>query len=90
MLGQAVAAEVVGRRDSHRRWLRLAPISDGVALLEVEVPVGVDPTEWPASSDYVPGSTETFESLDQAVESLTSRGIDTDSFEPIWKTVNPF
>lgn len=44
-LRNAGAAEVSPRRDTHRRWHRLGPSGEGVSLLEVEVPVGVDATE---------------------------------------------
>jgi len=67
MLGKAVAAEVLKRRDSHRRWLRLSPLGGEIQVLEVEVPVGVDPVDWPKSvDDYDTLSTETFVSLDEA------------------------
>ncbi|MGW7679178.1 hypothetical protein ACWGID_00465 [Kribbella sp. NPDC054772] len=91
MLGNAVVAEVAKRRDSHRRWLRLAPVDGGVRLLEVEVPVGVDPANWPRDEeDYVVVSEETFASLDDALSILERRGIDTNAFDAVWKTENPF
>lgn len=65
MLGQAVAAEVSPRRDTHRRWIRLGPAEAGFALLEVEVPVGTDPTEYAErDEDFVVVSQEAFLSLD--------------------------
>lgn len=91
MLGKAVVAEVTKRRDSHRRWLRLGPFDGRVHLLEVEVPVGVDPANWPRDEgDYVVVSGETFDSLDDALSVLERRGIDTDAFDAVWKTENPF
>ncbi|MGW5190604.1 hypothetical protein ACWEOO_15205 [Kribbella sp. NPDC004138] len=84
MLGNAVVAEVAKRRDSHRRWLRLGPLGGGVHLLEVEVPVGVDPADWPRDEgDYVVVSQETFASLAEALSVLESRGIDTDTFDAV-------
>ena len=76
MSGGPVAAEVEQRRDSHRRWLRLSPTEGGILLIEAEVPVGVDPVEWPKrEEDYVLVSTETFASLDEALSALTDRGV---------------
>lgn len=91
MLGNAVAAEVTRARDSHRRWLRLAPLEDQVQLLEVEVPADVDPSDWPqADEDYIVVSTATFASLDEALDAVATRGVDTDSFDAVWKSENPF
>lgn len=91
MLGNAVAAEVPKRRGTHRRWLRLAPADDGLQLIEVEVPAGVAPEEWPAEeSDYVITSSETFDSLESALSALQARGVNTDMFEAVWKTETPF
>ena len=91
MLGKAVAAEVPSHRETHRRWLRLGPSDSGVTLSEAEVPVGVDPTEYPkADGDYVVVSEEAFSSLDDALTTLDERGIKTDEFEAIWKADNPF
>lgn len=86
-----VAAEVPRRRDSHRRWLKLAPLDGDIQLLEVEVPVGVDPVEWAKSADdYVVVSVETFPSLRDALSALTVRGVDTAVFDAVWKGENPF
>lgn len=91
MLGNAVAAEVPPRRKSHRRWLRLGPSESGVTLLEVEVPVTVDPTEYaPSDQDYLVLSRESFPSLQDALAAMDGLGIDTDVFDAIWKTDNPF
>lgn len=68
MPGRAVAAEMPAHSESHRRWLRLAPLDSGVLLSEVEVPLGVDPTEWPKrKEDYVVVAEESFRSLDAAL-----------------------
>lgn len=91
MLGKAVAAEIPKRRDSHRRWLQLAPLDGNIQLLEVEVPVDVDPVEWPKSDDdYVIVSVDTFASLDVALSTLEERGVQTDAFDAVWKGDNPF
>lgn len=91
MSGSPVAAEVGQRRDSHRRWLRLGPTDDGVLLIEVEVPVGVDPVEWAKrEEDYVLVSSERFASLEDALTALTERGVNTDAFDAVWKNENPF
>lgn len=91
MLRNAVAAEVSPIRDTHRRWLRLGPSGDGVSLLEIEVPVGVDPTEHLTSEeDYIVVSEEAFPSLAVALATLERRGVDTDGFDAVWKADNPF
>ena len=91
MLGKAVVTEVAKRRDTHRRWLRLGPLAGRMQLLGVEVPVDVDPADWPRDEgDYVVVSEEIFGSLDDALSVLESRGIDTDAFDAVWKTDNPF
>ena len=91
MLGNNVAAEMPPRRESHRRWLRLGRAEGGILLLEVEVPVGVDPTEWAKTdADYVVVSQEEFSSLDLALAALEERGVNTSSFDAVWKTDNPF
>jgi hypothetical protein len=91
MLGNAVAAEVVQRRSSHRRWMCLAPVDERVLWVEAEVPVGVDPVEWPKDDDdYVVLAQVGFDSLDIALDFVRERGINTDSFDAIWKSENPF
>jgi hypothetical protein len=91
MLGHAVAAEVPGKPDSHRRWLRLGPSTDGISLLEVEGPAGEDPTKHAKrEGDYMVVSEETFSSLDVAIATLEGRGVDTGPFDAIWKSDNPF
>ncbi|GAB3057222.1 hypothetical protein GCM10027053_18610 [Intrasporangium mesophilum] len=91
MLGKPVAAEVPKRCDTHRRWLQVAPLHGVIQLLEVEVPVGVDPVEWPRSDDdYVVVSVETFPSLGEALSALMERGVDTNAFDAVWKGDNPF
>jgi hypothetical protein len=91
MLGNAAVAEVAPRRESHRRWFRLSPVDDVILLLEVEFPIGVDPTEWPkVDADYVVVSTETFASLDLGLDTLRKRGVDTNTFDAVWKSENPF
>lgn len=91
MLGYDVSAEVAAGRATHRRWLRLGPTEHGVLLVEVEVPLGVDPTEYAnADEDNLTVSSEPFPSLEDAVAALTKRGVDTDTFDAIWKSDNPF
>ena len=49
------------------------------------------PEEWPkADSDYVVNSKEAFARLAQAIAELTARGIDTNDFDALWKSDNPF
>jgi hypothetical protein len=91
MLGNDVATEVARRRETHRRWLRLGPSDAGVTLLEVEVPADVDPTEYAkADDDYLVVARETYPSLDAALVAIHERGIDSNEFDAIWKTDNPF
>ncbi len=91
MLGNFVAAEVTQRRSTHRRWIRLGPLEGTIQFLEVEVPVGVDPEEWPRTEEaYVIVSQERFASLDLALAACQDRGIETDAFDALWKTENPF
>lgn len=91
MLGNAVACEVVVKRSTSRRWLCLAPAEGAINLTEVEVPAHVDPEDWPkADSDYVVVSTESFASLAEAITELTDRGVDTNEFDALWKSENPF
>lgn len=91
MLGNPVVAEVDPGRPSHRRWLRLSASEGGIRLLEVEVPVEVDPVDWPKQKgDYVIVSDERFESVDAALAELRDRGIKTDRFDAVWKSENPF
>jgi hypothetical protein len=90
MLGNAVAAEVA-QRSSHRRWMRLTPVDGRILLVEVEVPVGVDPTDWPKDGDdYVVLAQESFDSLDMALDFVRVHGVNTDTFDAIWKSENPF
>lgn len=91
MLGNPVVAEVDPDRPSHRRWLRLSASEGRIQLLEVEVPVEVDPVDLPnREGDYVIVSDERFESVDAALAELTDRGIETDRFDAVWKSENPF
>lgn len=91
ILRKPVAAEVARRREAHRRWLWLGPIDHVVKLVEVEVPADLDPVDFPSTDeDYVVVSTEAFSSLDAALVALEGRGIDTDSFDAVWKFENPF
>lgn len=91
MLGNPVVAEVEAGRAAHRRWLCLSPIEGRMQLLAVEVPVEVDPIDWPKQqSDYVIVSDERFDSLDAALAELRVRGVDTDTFDAVWKSENPF
>ena len=91
MLGNAVAAEVVQERQSHRRWMYLSPVDERVLLVEVEVPVGVDPVDWPKDDDdCVVVAQVPFDSLDRALDFVRERGIDSDTFDAIWKSENPF
>lgn len=62
-----------------------------MTLLEVEVPVGVDPAVYPkADDDYLVVAEEAFSSLDNALTTLDERGIKTDEFNAIWTADNPF
>jgi len=55
------------------------------------VPTDVDPEDWAErDADYVVVSRESFDSLDDALAELESRGIDTDGFDATWKSQNPF
>jgi hypothetical protein len=59
--------------------------------LEVEVPTHVDPTKYTKTDEnYLVVSRETFTSLDVALATLHERGIDTNDFDAIWNTQNPF
>lgn len=90
MLGNAVAAELAQRRSSHR-WMSLAPVDGRILLIEVEVPVGVDPIEWPKDAgDYGVLARESFDSLDMALDFVRECGVNTDTFDAIWKSENPF
>jgi len=91
MLGNAVAAEVSAEHDAQRTWLWLGPVDGGVELRRVQQPRGVDPEEW-SDPDQDPQvvERETFPDLDAALTELRDRGVDTESFEAIWKTPNPF
>ena len=69
----------------------MVPADGRILLIEVEVPVGVDPTEWPrADDDYVVVAQETFDSLDLALDFVRGRGLSTDAFDAVWKSENPF
>lgn len=69
----------------------LSPVDGRMQVTEVEAPVGVDPVEYPkAEEDYVAVARESFSSLGEAIDALQARGIDTDAFDAIWKTDNPF
>ena len=91
MLGNSVAAEVAQRRSSHGRWMRLTPVDGRILLVEVEVPVGADPVDWPKDGDdYVVLAQGSFNSLDMALDFVRAHGINTDTFDAIWKSENPF
>lgn len=91
MLGNAVAAEVDKRRETHRRWLLLGPVPSGVELREVEVPADADPEDWPTpETDPVTVFREVFKDLDAAIAALIERGYDVDAFDALWKSPNPF
>jgi hypothetical protein len=92
MLGNAVAAEVTAEDDVRRVWLWLGPVEGGVQLRRVEQPRGIDPEEWSGRAEDDPQvvARETFPNLDSALFELTRRGIDTEAFDAVWKTPNPF
>jgi hypothetical protein len=90
MLGNAVVPEVPTKRSSHRSWMRLSPAKGQILLVQVEVPIGLDPVEWPKSGDdYVVVARESFDSLDTALDFVRERGIDTNTFDAVWKSENP-
>jgi hypothetical protein len=62
------------------------PWIDVLLLLEVEFPIGLDPTERPkVDADYVVVSTETFASLDLGLDAPRKCGVDTNTFDAVWK-----
>lgn len=91
MLGNPVAAEVSSDQDPHRTWLWLGPVGSSVELRRVQQPRGVDPEEW-SDPDHDPKivERETFPDLDAALGQLRDRGVDTEAFDALWKTPNPF
>lgn len=91
MLGNPVAAEISRAEDEFRTWLWLGPVTGGVELRRVQQPRSVDPEEWSGSDDdpHVVDR-ESFPDLESAIAELKLRGVDTDSFDAIWKSPNPF
>lgn len=91
MLGNPVAAEVTLEGDPFRTWLWLGPVADGVELQQVQQSRDVDPEDWP-DPDHDPElvAREVFPDLASALAELVRRGVDTDAFDAIWRTSNPF
>jgi hypothetical protein len=91
MLGKDVVAEVASPHSTHRRWISVSPIDGQIQVVEVEVPVGVDPVEYPKTDkDRLVVNRETFDCLSDALNAMDARGIDTDTFDAPWKSENPF
>lgn len=88
MLGKAVVSEVSLERDPHRTWLWLGPVEQGVELRRVQQLRGVDLEEWPRTDDEDPRVVErqTFADLEEALRELTSKGVDTEAFDAVWKS----
>jgi hypothetical protein len=91
MLGNSICSEVSREQDPFRTWLWLGPVSDGLELRRVQQARGVDPEDWPRpGEDPQVVERESFPDLDTAVVELARRGVDTDSFDALWNTSNPF
>lgn len=91
MLGNAVAAEVTEQHDLDRLWLWLGYVGDRIEVRRVQQRRGIDPKDWPdADHDPLVIERNSYEDLDSALTALSSAGIDTDAFDAIWKTSNPF
>jgi hypothetical protein len=91
MLGNAVAAEVSEQQDPHRLWLWLGLVDDRIEVRRVQQRRGVDPEDWPdPEHDPLVIERDSYEDLDSALAALTSAGVDTDAFDAIWRTSNPF
>ena len=62
--------------------MRLTPVDGRILLVEVEVPVGADPVDWPKDGDdYVVLAQGSFNSLDMALDFVRAHGINTDTFD---------
>lgn len=91
MLGNPVVAEISTAQDQYRTWLWLGPSDRGVELRRVRQPREVDPEEW-SRAEHDPHVVErqTFSDLDEALRELAARGVDTGTFDAVWRSTNPF
>jgi hypothetical protein len=88
----AAVAEVTGVEDLYRVRLWLGAVEQGIQFRRVELPKEVDPEEWPSRARAIRGWSPVRLSpiSTQDLENLSRRAIDTDAFDAVWKTPNPF
>jgi hypothetical protein len=91
MLGNAVVAEVTEKHDVHRHWLWVGRVDNRIEVHRVQQRRGIDAEDWPnPEGDPLVIERDSYNDLDSALAALTLAGVDTDTFNAIWKTSNPF
>ena len=85
-----ITAEVAPSSADRRSWMMIRPTEDGqVLLLEFEHLAGLDTDGYFAPDDVLDRKKSYFASLQDVIDSLESRGIDTDLFDAPWKMDYP-
>src|SRR4051794_30283588 len=86
MLGQEITAEVLPSQAGRRAWIMIRPTEEGgIMLVQFEHDSAVDTNDWLAPEDILDRTRTDFESLDEVIEVLERRGIDTSLFDAPWK-----
>lgn len=90
MLGEEIAAEVQPSRSGRRAWIMIRPAEEGrVMLVEFEHDAAVDTDGWLAPEDVLDRTRTDFDGLDEVIDELERRGIDTSLFDAPWKMDYP-
>jgi hypothetical protein len=90
MLGGEVAAEVAASTPDRRAWMMIRAGEDGgFMLVEFEHAADLDTDGWFAPEDVLDRQRTDFQSLDDLLDTLASRGVDTEVFDAPWKTGYP-
>ncbi|MER7250320.1 hypothetical protein [Kribbella sp. NPDC000426] len=90
MLRDSVVAEVGPSRTGRRAWMMIRPSDDGrIMLVEFEHDTALDTDSWPAPEDILDRRRADFDTLEDVIEHLSKRGIDTDQFDAPWKVDYP-
>ncbi|WP_432892870.1 hypothetical protein ACQPYH_18515 [Kribbella sp. CA-245084] len=85
-----VVAEVAPSRGGRRAWMMIRPSEDGrIMLVEFEHDAALDTDSWPAPDDIVDRRRMDFDTLDEVIEHLSGRGVETDRFDAPWKVDYP-
>lgn len=90
MLKESITAEIPAASSARRKWLLVFPGDDGgISLVEFEHAADADTDGWFAPDDVLDRVETHYGNLDDLIDVLSARGIDTDLFDAPWKMDYP-